>query len=369
MKIICNAKELSSLAQNVQRAAASKSSIPAIEGILLKAKNGKLHLTGYDLELGIQTSIDARVEQEGSIILVARYFCDILRKLPDEQVIIESDARLLCHIRSGQANYALNGMSPDEYPELPNVSGIESIDLPQDLFREMVRQTIFAVSESESKRVHNGVKFEIENKLLRMIAVDGFRLAVRSEAIDYEGDNYHFIVPAKTLSEITKLISDDEKQLSIAAGKHHIVFQINGYTIVSRLIDGEFLDYKTAIPKTFKTDVNVNTKDFIDSIERTSLLITDRLKSPVRCIFQENAIRISSVTANGKANDRISAQVEGERIEIGFNNRFLLDALRVCDTDEVKLHLVNAVSPLIILPPEGNSFLFLILPVRLKNEA
>lgn len=366
MKIVCSTETLSQACQNVQRAVSTKTSIPAIEGILLKAENGRLYLTGYDLEVGINTSIEAKVEQDGSIILNARYLCDIIRRLPDEEVEIEADARQLCYIRSGETNYSLNGISAEEYPELPSVTGGAPVIIDQGILKNMIRQTIFAVADNNSNVVYTGIKFEIEKNQIKLIAVDGVRLAIRIEEIDYDGEELSFIVPGKTLSEVMKLIDEEEADVSLGVGKRHIVFEVNGYSIVSRLLEGEFLDYKSAVPASFATTVRVSTKTLMSSIDRTSLLITDRLKSPVRCIFDDNTIKISSITSLGTANDKIFAQIDGERIEIGFNNRFLIEALRVCDTDEVLIKLNSPVSPIIILPPEGESFLFLVLPVRLK---
>lgn len=366
MKIVCSTETLSQACQNVQRAVSTKTSIPAIEGILLKAENGRLYLTGYDLEVGINTSIEAKVEQDGSIILNARYLCDIIRRLPDEEVEIEADARQLCYIRSGETNYSLNGISAEEYPELPSVTGGAPVIIDQGILKNMIRQTIFAVADNNSNVVYTGIKFEIEKNQIKLIAVDGVRLAIRTEEIDYDGEELSFIVPGKTLSEVMKLIDEEEADVSLGVGKRHIVFEVNGYSIVSRLLEGEFLDYKSAVPASFATTVRVSTKTLMSSIDRTSLLITDRLKSPVRCIFDDNTIKISSITSLGTANDKIFAQIDGERIEIGFNNRFLIEALRVCDTDEVLIKLNSPVSPIIILPPDGESFLFLVLPVRLK---
>ncbi len=369
MKFTCNTQTLSQNCQNVQRAVSNKTSIPAVECIYIKADDGTLTLTGYDLELGIYTTMPAKVEESGGILINARILCDILRRLPGEHVSIESDERQMANIISGEAKYTIMGMSPEEYPELPSVTGGLPINIPQHVIKEMVRQTIFAVAVNDiSKVVHTGIKFDIEDRLLSLIAVDGFRLAIRKEAIAYEGEPLSFVIPAKTMSEVVKLIDDDEAQISLGVGKRHIEFETNGFRVVSRLLEGDFLNYKTAIPATSTTTVRVNTKKMIESIERTSLIISDKLTSPVRCLFNDNTIKISSSTTIGTAADKINAVISGEAVEIGFNNRFLLDALKVSDTDEIKIELNGGVSPIIILPPEGDSFIFLILPVRLKAE-
>lgn len=369
MKIVCNSSQLSRICQNVQRAVSSKSTLPALEGILIKALGDSVTLTGYDLELGSETYMQTYVEENGSIILNARHLCDILRMLPDSKVTIESDERQICKIISGEAEYSLIGTDASEYPELPGVSGGYSVVIKKSILKDMIKKTIFAVATNENKPVHTGIKFEISNNKIILIAVDGYRLAVRREEIEYDGEDISFVVPAKTLNEIVKLAGDDDGDYSISVGKRHICFQVNEYRIISRLLEGDFIDYNAAIPLSATTTAEVNTRSLIESIERTSLIITDRTKSPVRCIVDEANIRLSSITSIGTAADRIMADVKGKRVEIGFNNRYMLDALRVCDADEVRLEFNGSITPILILPTEGDSFLFLVLPVRLKNEA
>ncbi len=368
MKIICNTLELSEACQNVQRAASSKTAIPAIEGILMSAKEGMLTLTGYDLEMAITTSIPARIEEEGDLVLNAHMFSETLRKLPESNVSIDSDARHIATISCGEFESTLIGISAEEYPDLPSVSGGYPISVNQEILKDMIRKTIFSAAVKDSKIVHTGIKFEIEQNHIRLIAVDGVRLAIRNENINYDGESLSFVVPAKTLSEVMKLMNDDDADINLGVGKRHIIFDINGYSIISRLLDGEFLNYKAAIPSSTKTVINVNTRSLIDSIDRTSLIITDKIKSPVKCVFEDNLIKISSITSLGTANDRVPAQINGEKCTIGFNNKYMLDALKVCDTDEVRIMLNGAVAPILLVPNEGDEFIFLILPVRLKNE-
>ncbi|MBE6827155.1 MAG: DNA polymerase III subunit beta [Ruminococcaceae bacterium] len=365
MKFICDTQKFSEICSNVQRSVSTKSTIPAIEGILITTTDNSVTVTGYDLEVGVITSAPAKVEEQGSIILNAKILCDILRNLPSQTVSIEVDKKLSAKIKSGDAEFSLLGINPQEYPELPTVNSTFPISVKGELLKDMIRKTIFATSENDIKIVHTGVRFEISNKLIRLVAVDGYRLAIRNEELDYEGDEQIFVVPKKALNEIIKLVSDDEAPVAMNIGKRHIVFEVNNYIIVSRLLDGEFLNYKAAIPTNEKTKVIANSRMLINSIERTALVITDRTRSPIRCIFDEDMIKTSAMTTLGAANDRIPAEVSGERIEIGFNNRFILDALKVCDTDEVLIKLVSPVHPITIEPKEGNSFLFLVLPVKL----
>lgn len=366
MKFVCDTQKFSEICSNVQRSVSSKSTIPAIEGILLTTTENTITVTGYDLEVGVITSTEAKVEEQGSIILNARILCDILRNLPAQTVRIESDERMTTKIKSGDAEFSLIGISAQEYPELPSVNSSFPIIVKGGILKDMVRRTIFATAENDTKIVHTGVRFEINNNLIRLVAVDGFRLAIRNEAIDYQGDEQIFVVPKKALNEIIKLIINDDINVALNIGKRHIVFEIGNYIVVSRLLDGEFLNYKSAIAINETTKVEVNTRMLISSIERTSLIITDRAKSPIRCVFDEDMIKISSITSLGAANDRLPAKIEGNKIEIGFNNRFLLDALKVCDTDEVIIKFGSPVLPTIIIPKQGDSFLFLVLPVKLK---
>lgn len=370
MRVICDTLKLSEACQIVQRAVSTKTSIPAIEGIYMKALGDELILTGYDLEIGINTSISARVEEPGSVVLNAKTLCDILRYIPGEKVYIEKeDERLKYKIKSGETEYSIMGISADEFPELPTVEEGFPIVVGQSELKDMVRQTIFAVAVNDmGKIVHTGIKFEITQGNIRLIALDGFRLAIRNEPTDYSGEDVSFIVPAKTLSEVTKIIDDEDSTVSISVGRRHIIFEIGSYSVISRLLEGDFLNYRTAIPLSCTTKVTVPTKELIDCIERTSLIITDKIKSPVKCTFENNSIKVSSTTSIGTAHDKISAEIEGKDIEIGFNNRFILDALKVSGIEKVKIELNGPTSPIIINDPDSEKFLFLVLPVRLKNE-
>lgn len=368
MKFSCNTTILAEACNIVQRGVSQKSTIPSTEGIFIQAKNSCITLTGYDLEVGITTSIDCTTQTEGSIVVNARLFCDILRRLPSATVTVTVDAHNLCKISSGESEFSLVGIPANDYPELPTVSGGIPFAIKQGVLRDMVKQTIFAVAVQDIKPVHKGIKFEVENNNLRLISCDGFRLAIRNEAIEYSGDDMTFVVPAKTLSEVIKLADNDEENITFSIGKKFILFEIGNYRIISRLLEGEFFNYKNAIPAESLTKARVNLKLILESVERISLLITGKIKSPIRCVFDENTIRISSATALGSANDKIPASIEGKRVEIGFNNTYLTDCLRTVDADEVNIELSSPVSPIIIRPIEGDSFIFLIIPMRLKNE-
>lgn len=367
MKFTCIRSDLANAISNVQRAVSSKASIPALEGILIKAYNNKLILTGYDLEIGITTTMEGTVKNEGEIIVSAKLFNDIVRKLPEEIICFETDDRFMVYITSGQADYQIVGMQSSEYPELPTFKETDKLSINSEILKNMIRQTIYAVSDNIAKPIYTGALFDIENKIFKIVGIDGFRMAIREENIDSEIKS-KFVVPKKTLSEILKLISDNEKDVDIIVGQRHIIFNIENYSIISRLIEGNFLDYKSTLPKEEKTHLIIKTDILANSVDRIALLTDEKIQSPIRCSISENEIKLSCSSTRGKANDSISVNVAGDDVEIGFNNRYLLDALKNTEMDEVKIILNGSLSPMIIKPIEGNNFIFLVVPMRLSSE-
>ena len=367
MKIICDSVELAKAAFSVQRTVSGKSTIPSLEGILIEAFENKIKLTGYDLEVGSTVIIDGDIRTEGKIVLNAKNFCDILRMVPDDVISIETDDRNIAKIKSGDADYSIIATNAEDYPELPTLSKFSPVVAPLGLLKDMIKKTIFSVSTGERNPVHNGVKFEVTQNKIVLVAVDGARLAVRREEISYDEEQngaLSFVVPAKTLGEIQKNTSDDDTPVEIKVGDRHIIFGIGEYKIISRLLEGNFLNYKSAIPMSSETKIIVETKRLIESIERTSLIITDK-SSPLRLIVDNNILKFSSVTALGTASDKMVADIEGKNIEIGFNNRFVLDCLKVCDVEKIKIEMISANQPITFSPLEGDHFFFLILPVRI----
>lgn len=367
MKISCLRTDLAEAVSNVSRAVSTKATIPALEGVLIKAYDGKLNISGYNLEIGITTDIEATIQNEGEIVVSAKLFLDIVRKLPEEIVFIETDDRMITYITCGQVDYQIVGMSSVEYPDLPSFEQTDGITVNEKILRDMIRQTVYAVSENTAKPIYTGSLFEIENGIFKIVAVDGYRMAIRSENVDSES-NTSFVVPGKTQQEVLKLLNEDEENVEIIIGMRHITFRVKNYRVISRLIEGTFLDYKTTIPKEEKTEVVINTRKIINSVERMSLLNNDRIQSPVRCKFSDDEINLSCASAVGRANDVISVPVIGESVEIGFNNRYLLDALKNSDTDEIKLVLNGALAPMIVKPVKGDCFLSIVVPMRLANE-
>lgn len=367
MKIKCEKIKLCDAAAVVSRAVSSRSPLPVLEGLLLRADKNGLSLYGYDLDIGISTTIEVQTEQPGEIVLPAKVLLDIVRRLPGETVTISADAKALCEIQSGASQFTILGMTSEEFPEFPQCSEGEALPLNETTLRSMIAQTGFAVSQADAKPVHTGSLFDMTGEELCLVSVDGYRLALRREPL--AGDPRRFVVPGRTLTELSRILTDEGRELQLHVSKKHVFFTIGEYRIFSRLLEGDFLDYRAAIPNGGGMRVRVNTRVFIDAVERVSLLISDRIKSPLRVRFDNNGeILLSCSTTLGKANDIVAAAVEGDTLEMGFNHRYLLDALRAADCDEVQLEMGGALSPMKVLPVQGDSFVFLVLPVRLKTD-
>ena len=368
MKFKCNREILLDAISKVSRAVALRSTIAALEGIYFRTEESSLFICGYNLELGISTKILSNIYEEGSVVLSSKLFCEIVRKMPGQELEITCSENLITTIRSSESEYSIIGISPSDFPELPVIESDRRISISQGMLKSMISQTLFAVSANDSRPVCTGSLFELSEDKIRIVSVDGFRLAMRTEPITSTFST-SFIVPKKTLEEIIKLMEDnDEKRVEICATRRHIEFNINGCTIISRLIEGEFLDYNNAIPVSNNTEIRVSTRRMIEASERMSLLISDAIKSPVRCVFGNGEITFNCRTAIGSATDKFSADAPNEPVEIGFNNRYLVDAFRAVSSDEVRLIIGSPVNPVKVLPPDGESFLFLLLPVRLQKN-
>ena len=368
MKIICNRSELLNSINGVGRAVSGKSSIPSIEGILFQCDDTKLKLTAYDLQIGIITYTSAEIYEPGEIILNARLLEEILRKSEGDLVTIESDSNLRVEIKSGITVYSLMGMPAADFPELPLPDTDKSLSINGRDLQELIEKTIYAVSTNDQNAVHTGSKFIFENGTLTVVSVDGHRLAIaKKDGIECQ-ENISFIVPAKTLDEVSKLIGDKEETVKIGTARRYAVFSLAGYTVITRLLEGDFIDHKKSIPKSYKTTAVIETVQLTDSVERAVPFINDRFKSPIRMKFDQGIVKISCSTAIGSVNDEIACELSGDPIEIGFNFRYILDALKNAGIPKVKLMLNEPTMPMSIVPVDGDDFLYLILPVRLRSN-
>ena len=367
MHFICERTHILEAVNNVSRAVSAKSALGALEGVLIRATGDSLFLAGYNMELGITTIIPAQVKTPGELVLTAKLFGDIVRRLPDDRVEMRVDEKFNTTIVSGETEFTIMGISTLEYPELPQVEDADRVTIPQSVLHSMIRQTLFAVAQTDARPVHKGTLFEVEPDSLRLVSVDGSRLAIRTEPLK-NSTSMQFVVPGTTLNEVLKLLDpESEDEMTLAVGRRHAVMEIGSYAVISRLLDGEFMPYRKAILPQAETTIKVHTREMIAAVDRASLVINDRIKSPLVCEFRENGIKISCTTPLGSAYDRVNAHIEGAFVDMGFNSRFLMDALKNSESDEVRIELNGAQSPMKVLPPEGDSFLFLVLPVRLSR--
>lgn len=368
MRFTCEKALLQTAIMTTGRAVAVKTSIPALEGILIEAL-GFLRLTGYNLETGIQAAVPAQIEEEGTLVLSARLFGEIVRKLPDEPVTISAQG-LTVKIDCGMSHYTLQAIDPEEFPDLPQVRGENEVVMKQGDLKSMISQTIFAVSTQDIRPVHTGSLFEVEGDSLTVVSLDGFRLALRREKFlkSQGGENFSFVVPAFALGEVEKICADSDDTVTVTQGQSHILFTVGDTIVVCRRLEGEFLNYKQSIPRENKIVIGGTTRDLLASIGRVSLILSDKLKNPLRCTFKENQLFITTKSAIGDASDVCPVEGDGQGLEIGFDNRYLSDALRFAPADKVRMELGSPVSPCVIVPEQAGdeSFLYLVLPVRLK---
>ena len=367
MKFECEKSMLASAIEGVSRAITNRAAIPVLEGIYMKAEGFNLTLTGYDMEMGITTTIECNVLVPGETVLDAKLLGSMVSRMPAGNVRIELNDEGQAKISGGVAEFEIPALNASDYPSLPVTGADNTMTMKCGVIREMIEKTIYAVSQDDKKPAHTGELFVIEPGSLTVVALDGYRLAIIQRDVECTRD-IRIIIPSKTLQELLKIMGGADEDVKIDANRRYVVFTTNGYTIMSRLIEGEFLNYRNVIPDGSRTRVTIDTKDFIETIERASLIITERLKNPLRISFTEGRVVVRCQTNLGRVVDEFNADCEGDEVEIGFNNRYLLDALRNARTEKVRMEISGPLSPVKVLPAEGNDFLYLVLPVRFKND-
>ncbi len=368
MRFTCEKSMLSAGLNIAGRTVAQKSTLTVLEGILCRAGMG-LTLTGYNMETAISHQIDAEVSDPGECVLPAKLFGDIIRRLPEGPVTVVVDENYKVSIRAGYASFNISAESAEDYPQLPDVSTGRAVRIPQDQMKALISGTIFAVSENQGRPIQTGVKFEVENEAVSAIAVDGFRLARRtwhaSEPLNRE---LSFVVPAQGLKEVEKVLTDSDEPVAFTLGPKHILFEIGGTTLVCRLLEGDFLEWRKVVPSNCPIRLCANVSDLASSIDRVGLIVSEKYKSPVRCIFTNQEVQLRTSTVMGAAEDRCSLAGDGKGLEIGFNVRYLADALRAIPSEEVMLELTNGLSPIVLTPADDkHDYAYMVLPVRIKN--
>lgn len=351
----------------VNKAVSNRTTLPILECILLTANERGFIMTGNDLEIGIRTApIEAEIQESGEVAIEARIFNEIVRRLNGESVTIATDEDYAVTIVSGSSEFKIMGQSGEDFPTLPEVEQEKLYSMEQAKLRDMIRQTIFSIAQDGSKPVLTGELFELRSNSVHVVSVDGYRISFRKNSLLTGSGDTDVIVPGKTLAELNKILSQEEDDtLSIYLTEKHILFDLGTAVMVSRLIEGDFIRYAQSFSEDYKTKVVINKSELIQALERASLVSRDNRKTPVRLMIRANGMDITARSDMGTAHENVTAEVEGDDLAIAFNPRYLIEALRSIEEETVKMIFMASLSPCTILPEEGDSFKYLILPLRM----
>lgn len=364
MKIICSKSNLAKGVSTVSKAVPSKTTMPILECILIDATMDIIKLTANDMELGIQTEIEGEIIERGMIAIDAKIFSEIVRKLPDNEITIETTDNLQTVITCEKAKFDISGKPGDEFSYLPVIEKEDSIEISQFTLKEVIRQTIFSISDSESNKMMTGELFEIKNNMLRVVSLDGHRISIRRIELNHEVGDKKLIVPGKTLMEVSKILSGEANSIvSISYTNNHIVFEFDQTIVVSRLIEGDYFKIDQMLSSDYETKVRINKKEMLNCIDRATLLVKEGDKKPIIIQIGDELMELKIKSQIGSMNEEIYITKEGKDLMIGFNPKFLIDALRVIDEEEITLYLMNAKAPCFI-KDEEESYIYLILPVN-----
>lgn len=365
MKIFCSKDALLSGVNAVQKAISSKNTLPVLQGIWMNADSQSLQFAATDLEMGIRCEVTSDVTEEGTMVVPAKLFSEIVRKLPDTIITLEENDKAIT-ISYNDCKIILNGYDPEEFPLLPDLMDPVTFTLPTLIFKNMIRQTIFSCSIEENRPVFTGILLHIEGTNIRLVATDTHRLAYCIAPLsNNEESSFSGIIPAKTLSEIYRLLKDEDEDLTISYGNNQVVFQFGSIYLLSRLIDGQFPNYKQVIPQTCETKVILSAKNLLETVERASVLTRDKSGANIIKINVENdQLRIDQTSELGKISEQIGVQMEGKDVSIAFNAKFLIDVLKVIDSDQILFQLSGPFSPGVLKPLDNSNYIYLVLPVR-----
>ena len=372
MKIVCYKDKILKAINSVVKGVASKTTMPILEGILIQTNDNEIKLTTYDLEIGIEYIMECEVKEQGNTVVNAIMFSEIIRKLPDTEIYISVNEKNLLEIECEGSHYKLATMNPEEFPELPKIEVENSIEVEQNALKNMIRKTIFAVSSEESRPIFTGCLFETQENSLNLVAVDGFRLALRRVYLNKTTNNFSAVIPGKTLNEVNKILLDSFDPIKIGIAKNQALFEMDNCKIVTRILDGEFLNYKNVIPKDWETRIKVKKNNIQNCFERISLISSSSVekekKYPVKVNVDIGKVTISCTNQTGDAKEELYVATEGKNLEAGFNPKYFLDSLKAIDDDEVFVEFGTSISPCLIKSSESNDYVYMILPIRLKED-
>ncbi len=367
MKILFNKNSLLQGVNIVLKAVPSRTTMPILECILIDATSNEIKFTTNDMELGIETKVAGEILERGKIAIEAKMFSDIVRKLPDNEVLIETDNNFNAIITCEKAKFSISSKSGDDFSYLPFIEKDKYITISQFGLKEVIRQTIFSISDNESKKLMTGELFEVNDNILKVVSLDGHRISIRKIEIEGNNNSMKVVVPGKTLIEISKILSNEvEDKVNIFFTNNHILFEFDDTIVVSRLIEGEYFKIDQMISSDYETKVIINKKEFLNCIDRATLLVKEGDKKPIIINITDGTVELKVTSPLGSMNEEIDISKEGKDILIGFNPKFLMDALRVIDDEEVTIYLVNSKAPCFIRDNEEN-YIYLILPVNFSQ--
>lgn len=369
MKISCIKSNLLQGINIVSKAVSTKTAHPILSCIFIEAYNGTIKLTANDMEIGIETYVDGTVIDDGKIAIEAKLFSDIIRKLPDSEVIMETNDDMKTTIICEKAKFAISGKSGDDFSSLPSVAKNKCITISQFILREIINQTIFSISDNENNKLMTGELFEVTNNKLSVVSLDGHRISIRNVELKGENNDVKVVVPGKALSDISKIINggvDDE--VNIYFTENHILFEFDQTKVVSRLIEGEYFRISHMLSVDYQIKIQINKREFLNCIDRASLLIKESDKKPIILKIENDLLHLKIDSLMGSMNEEIDIQKEGNNLTIGFNPKFLMDAIRVIDDEIINIYMNNTKSPCII-KDEENTYTYLILPMGINEAA
>lgn len=369
MKIICSKSELLNRVNIVLKAVSAKSTMPILECIIIEVINDTIKLISNDMELGIETLVKGNIEEPGTIAVNAKVFSEIIRKLPDSDVYIESDSNYLLTIICEKAKFTISGRSGEEFPYLPKVEKTEAVVLSQFTLKEIIRQTVFSISDVESNRIMTGELFEITGNEFKVVSLDGHRISIRKITLKDDYGDIKVIVPGKTLIEVSKILSGEfSDEVNLFFTDKHVIFEFDDTMVLSRLIEGEYYKINQMLSSDYETKITINKKELISCIDRATLLVKETDKKPIIVSINDKVMELKINSTIGSMNEEINITKEGKDILIGFNPKFLIDALKVIDDEEVDIYLINPKAPCFIRDKE-ESYIYLILPVNFNSSA
>ncbi|WMJ80072.1 DNA polymerase III subunit beta [Clostridium sp. MB40-C1] len=366
MKFTCAKNKLQEAISIAQKAVTGKSPMPILQGIYLSAKSDQLTLIGSDIDLSIETKVTAEIQEEGSIVVDSKLFGEIIRKLPNSSVEIHTVDNNSIEIICEKSKFTLIHMDADEFPNLPNINENMIFSISQKILKNMIKGTIFAIAQDETRPILTGVLFEVTDEKLNLVALDGYRLALRSNNIDND-NTINAVIPGKTLNEVAKILSEDEESVKITFTPNHILFNLGQTKIISRLLEGEFIRYTAILPEEFNSQVIAKKAELLNCIERASLMAKEGNTNLIKFDIKEDNLIITSNSQLGTVVEEMNIILQGEELQIAFNSKYLIDVLKIIDDEEIVLEFSSSVSPCIIKNKENSKYIYLVLPVRLLN--